>query len=381
MRGGDRRGSARVGPAVVIALLLMPPVLPARASDTPEPTLAERLHAHYLTRRVRSIHDIAAAYERDQQALLPQVPPEPGVVRVYGGVLPYAEADVSAAFLEQLPPPPDGGIARHAIQVREDTATRERVLWNAEGAELGRADPPVAYDPHAYAAGRFAEFFLDGGRYRERLAAIFEPGRIRVVYDLVRESDLAAYAEAQAAEMERLAPPLGEAVTPGPGVAFVEIGEDAGDPRFTMAWPADAPPAGIDVFASPEIRTPAWQLILTALTHPEQQLFTWVDLDAGSEPSQFYEAWSLEDRDGDGIPDGRELRLYGTDPDRWDSDGDGLSDFEEIYIYGTDPLKADTAGDGLSDGWKVRLGLDPRAPAQTGEAGLRLWTPMRKGDR
>lgn len=55
------------------------------------------------------------------------------------------------------------------------------------------------------------------------------------------------------------------------------------------------------------------------------------------------------DRDGDGLPDEREINEYGTDPNNPDTDGDGLSDRAEIDA-GTNPLVADSDGDGLSDG-------------------------------
>ena len=55
------------------------------------------------------------------------------------------------------------------------------------------------------------------------------------------------------------------------------------------------------------------------------------------------------DFDGDGVPDGHERFLYGTDGDFWDTDGDGLSDGEEI-ARGTNPLVRDTDGDGYADG-------------------------------
>jgi hypothetical protein len=78
------------------------------------------------------------------------------------------------------------------------------------------------------------------------------------------------------------------------------------------------------------------------------------------------------DSDADGLSDWYEL--YGhPDPDPLtpnaidplkplnpDSDGDGLSDGAEVKITGTNPNLADTDGDGLSDGLEVVLGLNPR---------------------
>jgi hypothetical protein len=56
------------------------------------------------------------------------------------------------------------------------------------------------------------------------------------------------------------------------------------------------------------------------------------------------------DIDGDGVANGEEIDLYGTDPETWDTDGDGRSDSDELFVAGTDPLVWDTDGDGVSDG-------------------------------
>ena len=87
------------------------------------------------------------------------------------------------------------------------------------------------------------------------------------------------------------------------------------------------------------------------------------------------------DTDGDGLPDGYEaangLDPVGTDDGRQDPDGDGLKNFvefaigtlagdpdtdddglldgEEFDLYGTNPLIADTDGGGASDGDEVRV--------------------------
>jgi large repetitive protein len=64
------------------------------------------------------------------------------------------------------------------------------------------------------------------------------------------------------------------------------------------------------------------------------------------------DAWSDEigvDRDGDGLLDLDEEAL-GTDFEDADSDDDGLSDGDEVHIWGSDPLRCDTDGDLLVDG-------------------------------
>jgi hypothetical protein len=104
------------------------------------------------------------------------------------------------------------------------------------------------------------------------------------------------------------------------------------------------------------------------------------------------------DLDLDGLSDGDEVNLYGTDPLRSDSDCggaddgvevgvhltnpldgaddidgdldfDGLTNCEETTIHGTDPLVADTDGDGVPDGTEVFSGTDPLA-ADTDSDGL-----------
>ncbi|MDG6225689.1 MAG: hypothetical protein QCI82_09270, partial [Candidatus Thermoplasmatota archaeon] len=69
-----------------------------------------------------------------------------------------------------------------------------------------------------------------------------------------------------------------------------------------------------------------------------------------------------EDCDGDGLSDGDEVLLHGTDPLKADMDGDGLSDGFEVYTSKTDPLDLDSDDDGLPDALEYNnsdTGLDP----------------------
>ena len=61
---------------------------------------------------------------------------------------------------------------------------------------------------------------------------------------------------------------------------------------------------------------------------------------------------SVGDYDWDGLSDGDEILIYGTDPLIPDSDYDGLKDGVEIN-NGFDPLNPDTDGDGILDGDEI----------------------------
>lgn len=66
-----------------------------------------------------------------------------------------------------------------------------------------------------------------------------------------------------------------------------------------------------------------------------------------------------DDVDQDGLTNAEELAA-GTDPFDFDSDGDGLTDGEEVHLYGTNPLLRDTDGDGQDDAAELAAGTDPK---------------------
>ena len=89
-------------------------------------------------------------------------------------------------------------------------------------------------------------------------------------------------------------------------------------------------------------------------------------------PAAFFLAGTHDDVDGDGLYDGRELRLYGTDPLRPDTDGDGLSDGYEIAA-GTAPLCRDTDGDGYPDDEEIAASTNPLSPNPGAAATIRYF--------
>jgi len=64
------------------------------------------------------------------------------------------------------------------------------------------------------------------------------------------------------------------------------------------------------------------------------------------------------DTDDDGLTDGNEVNVHGTQPANPDSDADGLLDGQELSL-GTLPLDPDSDGDRMKDGWEYNHGLNP----------------------
>lgn len=65
-----------------------------------------------------------------------------------------------------------------------------------------------------------------------------------------------------------------------------------------------------------------------------------------------------EDFDKDGLTNKQEVDL-GTDPSKADTDNDGLDDYEEVNTHSTNPINYDSDNDGLGDGDEILLGLNP----------------------
>ena len=161
---------------------------------------------------------------------------------------------------------------------------------------------------------------------------------------------------------------------------------DASDLRFTAIGPcttgvalAIALPDGgvvddsLDLFCTTNLLSP-WTLLgevaVGSAGPTAEVLVAAADLPGSPTnmpPAAFFCAGTHADADGDGLYDGRERRLYGTNPSRWDTDGDGLSDGAEI-VAGTDPLLRDTDDDGYPDDEEVCASTDPLSP-NAGAAG------------
>ena len=89
------------------------------------------------------------------------------------------------------------------------------------------------------------------------------------------------------------------------------------------------------------------------------------------------------DSDNDGLSNGRELFVYGTNPSNPDWDGDLLKDGEEVNTYRTNPKVVDSDGDGVQYNdyveVKARYPTDPNDPAKTPATLPSFWSNYNVG--
>lgn len=100
----------------------------------------------------------------------------------------------------------------------------------------------------------------------------------------------------------------------------------------------------------------------------EDGISDFVEISAGRDPLKAesrptVEIRILQDADGDKLVDEDES-FFGTDFRKADTDSDELNDYEEVRIYLTDPLNSDTDGDGYPDGTEVKAGYNPLGTGQ-----------------
>jgi len=146
-----------------------------------------------------------------------------------------------------------------------------------------------------------------------------------------------------------------------PGVSnlgFVAIGmvgplEGPKNLRLTIGWPTNGLATnGVDFFVCTNLTDPTWSIALTTNVDLNTNRFSWIDEDATNYAVRYYDCWTLYDYDEDALSDGREVRLWGTTTNDWDTDNDGLSDGYEA-AENMDPLDADEDGDLIVDGDEI----------------------------
>jgi len=319
------------------------------------------LYSYYMAQEVQSLDEIISDFEFEQAMYLPIAVPDPEFIHFQsGGILPFDPKNFPVAFCEGLVPVEEGAIVMYPITVYEDPKTRDRIVLNAKNEAIGVVPAAKDYDPQWYVTDRYPALVAMGGDYADWLVAMYDPSRIVITYKLILEDDLIKLVWKQSIEAAARAEDEGGGMMKSSwsggtvtNLKFVAIDNSTnGAIELTIAWPQDGLATNmVDFFACTNLLEQDWVIALTTNVDLSTNSFSWVDEAATNFTVRFYDCWTLDDTDGDGISDGREKRLYGTEPGDNDSDDDALADGTEINVTGTDPLNCDTDGDGLVDGY------------------------------
>lgn len=333
-----------------------------------------RLHQLLITRQATSIENLTKRFLRDQEKCLRITPPHPDFTLVQPGetiVILDLEA-FPASFIDSLSGEIGAdGTVRFPVWIYEDAGSlgREIVIESLEQKVIVRIGRDHDYSPEWFVRTLYPSLDTYDAWHREWLTACYDPARVCLRYDLlVGENNLIDHVRARSIEAARLGRERADVARmlsceerSISSLQFSAISlADNGTTELLLSWPDEGLSTNIvDIFACTDLRAGDWVVADTLMLDMQTNRVLWVDTESTNHAVRFYDVWTHHDSDGDGISDGREVRLYGTDQHQWDSDGDGLSDFEELFVHGTSALNADSDDDGLPDGWEVQHGLDP----------------------
>jgi len=366
--------------------------------DTPiEVAYDQILHDRLVAERVGNLEDLADRLIEDQHLHLTLHPPAPDfIVSQSGGPIAVLDDESFAqSFINKLIGIQRNGITCFPIFMYEDATGpgRDLVIENAAGTRIAKIQREKGYSPDWFARLRHPQFDTYDQETRDHLTACYDPARIQMSYELVlgeealvkmvwRESIVSAQAAAQGGGMGRMM--SSSNVTE---FTFIGIERSAGGlMELTIAWPqGELGTNMVDFFACTNLMVQNWQIVATTNVDLNTNTFTWIDTDYSNHCIRFYRCSPLTDSDGDGLSDGREVHLYGTEPDDPDTDNDGMPDGWELdnsfdplddsdaagdadtdglsnlqeYWNGADPWDIDSDDDTMPDGWEVNNGTDP----------------------
>ncbi len=387
-----------IGIVVAVALCRMALASDLSADSKPASVDAER-YAAFVDNEVFDVQDLAEGAEIQRRMFNRMTPPGVFLFQpMFPPVAPFDAKNFDDAFLEDLLGDDKNSVAIYPLSLALDPKTRETLVYNADGMLI--ANIPADKATRVWPKGA-------------------DPSRVTLQLDLLASEDvepylyvegrIGEYAEERAAKSGKAAKrSLGPAqfgiagsrrltngvmrVTVTNGASVAEVYSYTVEHTSSVAvgtWTNSQMVAitSTNVLWQPVSETfngieSAWVSRTTNLTLTNG-VGVWDDANVSSNDRvRFYAAAKRGDEDGDGLTDGSEILVHGTDPGladtdgdgladseevndhgtsprRMDSDNDGLDDGEEIRVYGTNPLSSDTDGDGMTDGWEIENGFNP----------------------
>lgn len=286
-------------------------------------------------------------------------------VGLFGGWYTFSQGGSLADVTNLFAATPHYGVPIWRVGVSE-TVTASRVwLYEGGGVAFRTNEAPASLDARQWVRDvyrRGPPAYLSGGAldawYENRDRSRFAFG-----FTLIASNDWPVLLAALAASVTNRPPPGSPPLVPPEDtnrLAFAASRASSNEVSLSVYTPLNGLPVDLMTRSRLGPITNAW-LFRSTFT-PAAPFDTWSFPLCGS-TAFFFAARADTDSDGDGIADGRETYILGTNPQLRDSDGDGLDDRDELYCYDTDANRRDTDGDGMWDGWEAVFGLNPTDPS------------------
>lgn len=404
------RNAAYIRAALATVVILGASQLLAQDFDAAklEETFNWDLYEQYKAHEVTTLDELAQDFEYQQAHWMPIAPPS---TEFFGWtqdanltVTPFDGAGLPKEFVAGLVPAYRGGVVVYPLTVWEDSKSRARVFYNADGKEIGSVAARQGYNPHWCLFGMYPDLERRAWSvdYVNQLALIYEPSHLLIRYNLILDDDLIKWVlsksirtslRVQAADGKGMMKMDWQGGT-ATNVQFVDIKKETnGCVTVTLAYPDQymtTANAAFEIFTcdgAQGLLDSTWSFGVVTNVNPSTNWIAWTNPDSSNSnvDIRFYSAALSNDCDSDGVSDGFEKFIYHTNPtnvdtdldgmpDGWelahefspgnaadageDTDADGLSNLQE-FLFGTNPRTADTDQDGLLDGEEVAAGLSP----------------------
>ena len=289
-------------------------------------------------------------------------PPGPYRFGVNGGLLNFADGSDLADLTNSFTPVTILGVQAFEISIIEtQDASRMWLYLGTNGVAFRTNAVPAGFDPAAWVLAAYRHDPPDylSGTNLAQWYANRDRSRLYLTITLVNSNDAATLLAAEQATLTNnpgAPPPTLPANTNRFAFAGVQMNATNNLLNLWLYTPSAGLPVDLLSCTNLTDKPLRWSiqesLALSPPFNPWQRYFL--------DPTRFFLAARNDiDTDGDGIPDGRELYVLGTDPDYFDTVGGSLGDFNRVLVYGLDPLALDSNGDGIPDAWMIAHGFDP----------------------
>ncbi len=284
------------------------------------------------------------------------LPPGTNAIAVFTGARSFDVAAFPQIVLNAVPRL-QGSVPCYDVRIVEFNGPRHFFATELEDrAEVyyARLSTESAFDSRAWSRARYGEppGWLSDTELNDWYAARARE-RIELALTLVPSESFEDY---QAEMLAVVTNGLAHGLFATNAVACTRVESLFGGSRFCTHWFSPTEQT-LGLFARATLETnDVWECCGAVLA---VDLISCANLPATTASAFLTIAAGGTDMDGDGLSDGLETLVFGTDPLRADTAGSGLSDKEKIYRYALDPRVADTDGDGLTDGEEVEAGCDP----------------------